>query len=1121
MGNAALFNGNYVKLLKDQLKLFNSGRILTGAYDPTVTATEAEAGSIFMKRLSPILASASEYTVDNISDGIDGITYDQVAQTFTASASGPFVSGTFKIAVSTAGYVGTIFMELQSLSGSVPSGTALSTSALINISTIPDVQTETTFQFPSNYSVVSGTQYAIVFKASPGFNWNVSRAIRFSANASGTHPGNWCRRLGAGAWNVPSGDLFFKTSVQVGLAPPKFYQKIDDNTTTNWRELSSTDALTIQKVAAGVATVNGGSLILPDGRVLMTYDGAGTNPSDFETSLTITLSSLLTPTNGLKGYLYIDLNTLSLSNTDITGTPVGVYPITVSNLVMNSNEPEIVDGSRYIYLASFIADATPTWTDSNWYNAPKRVQTLPLKYVSPITYTMAPQVIGSVGSALQISQGHALDIDSFPSVLANTSWWSLSANLLDGNTTNARNLSGTVSSYSAPGLFGTDTAANIASNELTKTDALFVPASNTAPFMAAGWFKFADWTPATQQAIMSVGTAGSNNSWEIHLNSDGSFDFLASTSSATAYDKDLIVANPGFTNGTYHHVAIVFNGTYLLAYIDGRLVGQLACAAVRVPASGLFTVGSATTTMTVREVAYASVTTYNDEDVRKLASYKLTHNKNTAYINQKWECGRVRADGEISEEIGDQSWMVDKSNVNKLYVDFSDISPLDSVYLKLLDEAGQAVAVLPTKTFDTGWMQSQPTGNIAHGLIDVPGAVIVQYEMVTGEYTNLNAIDYLSWDGTNLKPDLAAFGLLTINASHKWRIIASKGANAIALKTASLTEAGIISITDQHLAGNKWLHGNFNPEDDNTYDLGSLSQRWKTVHVGPGSLVVHSDATDTKKLTIGFDSAMASLTTDATTPIELKIGASQVGLIGTNGAWTVGPAAGGVTHIFNGTVSATSGVAGPGANPVGTIIAILSDAPLTGGTYTIPAAGTVDANGWMWCGGTAGQRAIPVGNTLTGVVPDLSDGRYLRGSTTSGTTGGANTYTVVVDNHTALTLSAEAAHTHSTPSHCHTVGTYGGSTCGIVSMYNTAGVLCKMMAGDSGGVVAGTAQYNVTGTAAFTIVTAQGEGAGTTGTGSSHNHGFAQNITAHSVSSNVAGNNEPQYMNVRYLIRVK
>ncbi len=55
MGSSAIFNGAYVKLLKDQLKLKDSARILTGTDDPTVVAKEAESGSLYLRQLQSIV----------------------------------------------------------------------------------------------------------------------------------------------------------------------------------------------------------------------------------------------------------------------------------------------------------------------------------------------------------------------------------------------------------------------------------------------------------------------------------------------------------------------------------------------------------------------------------------------------------------------------------------------------------------------------------------------------------------------------------------------------------------------------------------------------------------------------------------------------------------------------------------------------------------------------------------------------------------------------------------------------------------------------------------------------------------------------------------------------------
>lgn len=87
-----------------------------------------------------------------------------------------------------------------------------------------------------------------------------------------------------------------------------------------------------------------------------------------------------------------------------------------------------------------------------------------------------------------------------------------------------------------------------------------------------------------------------------------------------------------------------------------------------------------------------------------------------------------------------------------------------------------------------------------------------------------------------------------------------------------------------------------------------------------------------------------------------------------------------------------------GLMPVGTVFAITTH---LAGSFTLPASGAVK-RGLMLCDGSV----IPGGQTLSGSVPDLSDNRFIMGSTTSGTSGNA----------TDLTHTHTFAHTHGTDS---------------------------------------------------------------------------------------------------------
>jgi len=70
--------------------------------------------------------------------------------------------------------------------------------------------------------------------------------------------------------------------------------------------------------------------------------------------------------------------------------------------------------------------------------------------------------------------------------------------------------------------------------------------------------------------------------------------------------------------------------------------------------------------------------------------------------------------------------------------------------------------------------------------------------------------------------------------------------------------------------GTLQLKGNFLPEDDNLYDLGSTSYRWKTIHVGPGSFVCHNDNTNTNWVSMSFSGVLAQITTNPSTDLLLR-----------------------------------------------------------------------------------------------------------------------------------------------------------------------------------------------------------------------------------------------------------
>lgn len=101
---------------------------------------------------------------------------------------------------------------------------------------------------------------------------------------------------------------------------------------------------------------------------------------------------------------------------------------------------------------------------------------------------------------------------------------------------------------------------------------------------------------------------------------------------------------------------------------------------------------------------------------------------------------------------------------------------------------------------------------------------------------------------------------------------------------------------------------------------------------------------------------------------------------------------------------------GKGIVPVGAVIAIANSA-----AWSLPGANAIK-DGYALCNG----QAFPSGSNpaFTGNMPNLSDERFLQGSTSSGTTGGANTVTLAITN--------LPAHDH-VMSHTHTINHDHGS----------------------------------------------------------------------------------------------
>lgn len=187
------------------------------------------------------------------------------------------------------------------------------------------------------------------------------------------------------------------------------------------------------------------------------------------------------------------------------------------------------------------------------------------------------------------------------------------------------------------------------------------------------------------------------------------------------------------------------------------------------------------------------------------------------------------------------------------------------------------------------------------------------------------------------------------------------------------------------------------------------------------------------------------------------------------------------------------------------------------GAYSIPTSGTVDSDGWMYCDGSA----IPSGNTVSGTLPDLTDSRFLRGSTSAGGTGGVSSVTLAVENLPSHSHTINHGHTGSTNdagshSHSGSANSAGNHRHSEVYWRSSGANTTLRRPGvntDNQNPWTGYSDYAGTHSHSLTI-----------NSGGSHSHTVT--VNSHSGSSGNTGSGTsfsvvPTYLNVQYLMQVK
>jgi hypothetical protein len=205
------------------------------------------------------------------------------------------------------------------------------------------------------------------------------------------------------------------------------------------------------------------------------------------------------------------------------------------------------------------------------------------------------------------------------------------------------------------------------------------------------------------------------------------------------------------------------------------------------------------------------------------------------------------------------------------------------------------------------------------------------------------------------------------------------------------------------------------------------------------------------------------------------------------------------------TITAGTSFIGPGSVPVGTIIAIGDS-----GAWALPASGAIK-EGWALCNG----QVKPVGSAvgLAANLPDLTDDRFLSGSTAAGGTGGATSKTtsgITASFNKNVMDTNQNAHSHKLPLLAYVTS---GGAAGFYSFGGTGASQNGLYGGSSislGTIIAGVHTSVSTNSSAFTTVSLSDVST----------ISWASTIVNTTVTQGTIADIRPKYFNVVYLMRV-
>jgi hypothetical protein len=361
----------------------------------------------------------------------------------------------------------------------------------------------------------------------------------------------------------------------------------------------------------------------------------------------------------------------------ISGAGVDILYVNGQEYCRGNINPGTVDANTQFTLNTFSA------------SAPSDQMGLEVQDLFFINNTaLTPAQINSIYSRrftnhAQIAAGHVLDASSFPTSLLNKILvWNFNATNTNTDPISGNGITFTASgspTYTGLDIFGAANASTIvaASSCYKLSNAFITGLGRTSRMAFGGWFAARDWTAS--QSIMSLTDNPSNDEIMSLTSNTTNFVILDKNGSAT------VASNAGLTDGSWHHLVLASNGNSLYSlYLDGNLVGTHVAAtntlADRFQIGSINDAAACDFNSRVQDFFFAKDVTLTADDVRKIYSSKITHNKNIAIQNQNWFSSWIREDGKIALPL-ENGWINDMS-LNSLYFNFDDLNPGDQVLIK-------------------------------------------------------------------------------------------------------------------------------------------------------------------------------------------------------------------------------------------------------------------------------------------------------------------------------------------------------------------------------------------------------------------------------------------------------